>query len=82
MSLKLFVLPMVVALSLSVGACQKKEVKPSTKTEPVSKQVVVVKPTLENLDKRVTAVEDRLNKARAARGQFTPAPKYNPNFKG
>lgn len=73
-------IPLILALgfTLSFGACQKKEVKSEVvKTE----RVVVVKPTLENLDRRVTVLEEARARANAKAKKFSPAPKYDPNFK-
>lgn len=73
----------IVGLSISVAACEKKEVK-SAKSEPVKKEVVVLKLSLESLDRRVSVLEEARAKANAnarAAKKYTPAPKYDPNFK-
>lgn len=69
----------IVGLSLFLGACESKEVKKL----PVKQELMVVKPTLESLDHRVTVLEEARARANAkAKAKFTPAPKYDPNYKG
>lgn len=70
---------MIVLIASTVSACEKKkeDVK-VVKTE----RVVVVKPTLENLDHRVTVLEEARARANAKAKKFSPAPVYDPKYKG
>lgn len=71
---------MVLAVSaISIGGCQKKE---AVKVDPVKREVVAVKPTLESLDRRLLVLEQARARANANAKKYSPAPKYDPNYKG
>lgn len=76
--MKLIPIALILGLAVSLSACQKKEDVKVVKTE----RVVVVKPSLESLDHRVTVLEEARVRANAKVKKFTPAPKYDPNYKG
>ncbi len=96
---KVLAIAMALTLAVSVAACQRKshlEVKDMSQISKSDRAVVVKTITLQNLEERVTKIENRLDvakaaRARAAAGQtvvpitqgkvrYTPAPKYDPNF--
>lgn len=80
-SMKVFVGATIVLLASTVSACQKKEPagKQDTKVIKVER---VEKLSLESLDHRVTVLEEARARANAKAKKFSPAPAYNPNYKG
>lgn len=79
---------MALMLSVSLAACERKDPKKDVKVIKTEKVLVQKEPvTVNTLDKRVTALEQRNREvdqavvAKRKKGKFSPAPKYDPNFK-
>jgi len=64
---------MALTLAVSVAACQRKhlEVKDMSQLSKGQREVVVKTITLQNLEERVTKLENRLDAAKAARARRT-----------
>src|SRR6266404_6371854 len=73
---KVLAIVMALTLAVSVAACQRKshlEVKDMSQISKKDREVVVKTITLQNLEERVTKIENRLDVAKAARARAAAA---------
>lgn len=73
-NLRYAIISSLVAVTAVVGGCSLIKREPTLGADAKVVKTVTVRPTLESLDRRVTAIEQRLDAAKAARARRAAQP--------